>query len=416
MKISRGLHLILYILLVIAELFPLGIQNISLYLFVLWILLSWIAFPTVFHSILTHRRYVCLFLFFVFCFLSTLIGKDFFQGFAYTMYIMRVVSPILMYDLLRTCSKKQQRFFVLTLMAVFVLYAVWMYRLIDIYGAELGLKNSVLGNDSEERVSSVFGYIYSLPILMATLLLCLRSLYKQMKSGTMSLGWIRIAAIAFVISYLTVLVFKSLFIIATIITIVGLCFALFYTRGKRWWITSFSTLVLLSSVYVSQYEYIARSVSNVGSQTTDQRVEEIFQTLTGRGRQAEDMSSRQDLTMVSINTFFQYPIIGANHLIGSNRYNNTVIGNHSEWFDLLALYGVFALLLYYVLYKSFKVQYKDTGNYLPAVLYVITGFLNPMFNMTVNLTVFVLAPLLSPILGNNNTLTKHENTNQLFKP
>ena len=396
MKPVRFFSLIVFVFLVISELFPTGVQNMALYMFLLWIVLSWIEFPGVFKESLSEKRYVYLLLFLVFFFLSTTFGKNLFQGFVYTLYMMRVVSPILMYDIIRKCDKKTQRLFVSTIIIVFVFYAFWMYSIVDIYGAELGLKNSILGTDSEERVNSAFGYIYSLPIIITTTVLSIRHLFNNRHANGSK--WLSIVVLLSVAIYFFVLVFKSLFMTATILSIFGVCLGFFYHNGKHWVIKCGVAILLLSFVFIVMYENISSNVSQLGSTSTDQRVEEIFFLLTGKGSQAQDISSRGDLSNVSIKTFLKYPIFGANHLAGHERYNNNLIGNHAEWFDLLALYGVFAFFLFYVIITSLKRQYKDKGSNVPAIMYILTGLLNPMFCLAVNVAVFVIAPLISPTL------------------
>lgn len=395
MSFSKVFSFILFILMVIVELFPIGIHNLALYLFVVWLIVSYLAFPTVLKQSFATRKYLCLFAFLLFCFLTTSIGKGFFQGFLFTLFMMRVVSPILMYDLVRTCNFKTQRVIVFFLLIVFLVYAFWMFQLINKYGAELGIKGSVMSADSEDHVSTAFGFVYSMPILVVMLILTVRSIImKQVReTGT---GWVKIIVGLLLIVYFSVLVFKSLFMTAIVILITGVCLGLFYKNtGKGWIIKGMVAFLVLIIVFITQYDKLSSNVSQLGSNATDQRIEELYLSLTGQGEQASDMNSRQNLTMVSIETFLKHPILGANHFIGNNRYNNDVIGNHSEWFDMLALYGIFVFFLYYVIYKTLKTQYRDTGVLLPSLIYFLTGFLNPMFYFVVNLTIFVIVPLLN---------------------
>ena len=396
MSFSKVFSFILFILMVIVELFPMAVKihNVTLYLFVAWIISSYLAFPTVIKQAIATKRYLCLFAFLLFCFLSSSIGKGFFQGFIFTLFMMRVVSPVLMYDIVRTCNLKTQRVIVFFLLVLFLVYAFWMFQLINKFGAELGIKGSVMSADSEEHVSTAFGFVYSLPILVVMLLLMVRSILKQVKET--GVGWIKVAVGLLLIVYFSVLVFKSLFMTAIVLIITGVCLGLFYKNtGKGWIIKSMVAFLVLIIVFITQYDKLSSNVSRLGSNSTDQRIEELYMLFTGNSGQAADMGARQNLTMISIETFLKHPILGANYFIGNNRYNNEVIGNHSEWFDMLALYGIFVFFLYYVIYKTLKTQYRDTGVLLPSLIYFLTGFLNPMFYFVVNLTIFVIVPLLN---------------------
>lgn len=403
MLFIKLLSIILFVVLTIVELFPMPIQNLSLYLFILWIISSLISFPKLLKHSFSQQRYLFLFFFLAFYFVTTSLGKNLYQGLIFTLYMMRVISPIVMYDIIKTCSSKIKKIFATTLLLIFVIYAIWMYQLIDIYGGELGLKNSVLGVgvDGEDRVGSAFGYVYSLPILILSLILYLRIILRQTRQNAVNHGWKKFTFYLVITLYLLVLVVKSLFMTAIVLTILSICLGLFYKSSRHWIMKSLTVLLSLIIVFLSQYQFIATNISRLGSESTDQRVEEIYYFLTGQGSKAQDLSMRSDLSGVSIRTFFGHPIFGANHLVGFDRFKNDIIGNHAEWFDMLALYGIFALLLFSYLYKSLKYQYYDTGNYLPAYIYILIGFLNPMFYFIINLTVFVIAPLLNPYSSEN---------------
>lgn len=392
----RLFSLVLFIMFVIAELFPVNIHNITLFLFVIWIVTSYIAFPTVFKQSITQKRYLFLFAFLVFYFLSTSLGRGFFQGFVFTLFMMRVVSPILMYDILRSCNKKTQKIFVASLILVFVYYASWMYQLIDRYGAELGIKNSIIQDDNEDYVDTAFAYVYSLPILVVALIINVRSIIKQRKKQVTTIGRMKIIAGLLLIAYFSVLVFKSLFMTAIVLLIIGVCLGFFYNKnGNKWIVRSSIAILLLAFVFITQYDNISKTVETLGSQSTDQRVKELYLTLTGKNDQAKDITARQNLTNISITTFLHHPIMGTNHLLGGKRYADNIVGNHAEWFDLLALYGIFAFLLFYIVYTSLRKQYYDTKEFIPSIIYVLMGFLNPMFYFVVNLTMFVIVPLLN---------------------
>ncbi len=284
-----------------------------------------------------------------------------------------------MYDILRSSGSKVRTTMLFALLAIWIYYAYWMYQIIDFYGAELGLKGSTSDRGDEGFVATAFGCVYSLPILIIALILGTRLTINLSGPCINKFNIIKIFVGLFLIAFFELLVLKSLYMTAIVLSIMGIGISVFYTKGQGWFIKSILSILLILFIFLWQYGTILNNVKQVGNQGTKERVEELYLTITGEGHRASDMSSRQGLSIVSFETFLRYPLFGANHVAGKDSYNNKLIGNHSEWLDMLALYGIFAFLLFYVVYQSLKFQYRDTGIFIPSIFYIVTGFFNPMF-------------------------------------
>ena len=148
-------------------------------------------------------------------------------------------------------------------------------------------------------------------------------------------------------------------------------------------------------LFMGFYDSIINAVSTESATSSffTSRLEEIHSTLSGEMAQADDMSSRKDLSLLSLNTFLKHPFIGVYHQLGSfDQYKTAGIGNHSEWLDMLGLYGLFSIFLWVFLYNGFVEQKKHSKVMLHLYLFLLLGFLNPIISSFTNICVFMFVP------------------------
>ncbi len=117
------------------------------------------------------------------------------------------------------------------------------------------------------------------------------------------------------------------------------------------------------------------------------------------GENTRHYEERTGLISDSIKLFFSSPIIGHGY-----RYGNVFsegkaygIGNHSEFFDCLAKYGLVGFIpLFTVYYRSLRrISYNKTGlicTFIPLVLF------NPFISFAGNLAIILLLPLADALL------------------
>ena len=188
--------------------------------------------------------------------------------------------------------------------------------------------------------------------------------------------------------------------------------------------TYFLLIALISGVamfYVNIYsdEIVSFLSSSVSSERLASRLislidSESEEAASGVGT----MNARRALWMVSIDTWtdnianFIYGI-GAHHAdVGSGVSNKSIgIGNHSDFFDTPAKYGIFGLVLIFTILRlSFKwilsIYNKKYHFQLYVIfgMFVLFGFTKGVFTPGVGCAMFLLLPLLSTYINENSSI------------
>ncbi|NYI50809.1 O-antigen ligase family protein [Macellibacteroides fermentans] len=244
---------------------------------------------------------------------------------------------------------------------------------------------------SEEKDDTiVVGGGYALPYSMS--LLCPFLLYGSQRIGEKLYK----CAIYIVIAAGTLLVLRSLYTTALMIIFFGyLLVAMKKISAKnRALVLLFGVIVLFS--FIQLLPHIANYFLNQDSNVVGRRLTEINNIInsTSGGDDDGDFTSRIKLTMSSIMTFLDNPIFGVGPSVHYDYFEmeKIGIGSHAQWFDIFAIYGIFALLLVSFLINAAK---KISNNNYSLILFIILGFLNPVFSFTIVFTAFYIAPLLN---------------------
>lgn len=379
-----------------------GSHQLSVYLFLIWFVSLFLYPKWNVVRILSQRYYSYIYVFLIFYFISTFIGSNAYKAVTSTFYMVRLFSPVLMYDILKNETKKIRQFYLFILMIYVLWYGFRINGLIVFLDTGQGLRNLFRGDDYYWE--TMFAYIYSLPILLVTMITILRRTSNEsVKVKTLKMGLL-LAAI-----FLFVLTLRSSYMTAIILVIVGGSIALLYKRSDSLFKTTIKssiTILVLSVLFIYGYNRIQYFVEREGNEAVSLRVGEMRDVLTGNSSEQTDVGARRSLRSVSIGTFFSNPIVGVNHKVVGAVYNNEIVGNHAQWLDDLARYGIFAFSMFIFLFKALKKQYRDTNLLLPILLFVVTGFLNPLLYPISTINIFLLVPLLidSFICTNNSNI------------
>lgn len=344
------------------------------------------------------NKYLYLVVFLIFCYLSTFIGSNAYKGFTETLYVFRCFVPIIVYDVVRGVDLKAKKLIVFFCLIFILLYAFKANAILEMVGSENGLRE-ISSQHDEDYVSTAFAYIYSLPILICSLVIAIK-LIIQDRIRFKYPSWILIALIILIIVYLSSLIIKSLFVTAMLFTVIGITIALLYKRGekeKKWIFKSGVAVSFIIVLFIFNFNSIVDFASRNGNEGTVMRMYEIRMSLSGQSKSTVDLAERNDLREVSIQTFFNNPIVGVHHkMVGT--VNEAVVGNHSQWIDDLAKFGLFAILIFVFIYKSLVQQYKDTKIVIPIIVFVVLGFFNPIMYPIVSIVSFVICPLVFDII------------------
>lgn len=386
-----------------------GSHNTVIYIFIIWFVSTLMCSNWKVGALLKQRKYTYIYAFLVFYFISTAFGSNLYKASTSTLFMIRVFSPVLMYDILRQETIKTKRIITIVLMFFVLSYAFMATSILSRVGFESGLRGDFLTRGEDVYFETMFVFVYILPILVITLISATRCVSRETINNVV---FVKIILISITV-YLFLTVLRSFLMTAIILAIVGAAISVFYRRDKSLYnlaIKTTLTVSVLTVLFLFNYNIIYNHVVNIGNAAMIQRLEEVHGVMTGTLSQGSDLGSRNNLRTASINTFLSHPIFGVHHKY-IDRVNENVIGNHAQWIDDLARYGVFAVLIFLFLFYALKKQYRDTNILMPVLFYVITGFLNPLLYPSSSINIFVIVPLLLESITTNN----NQNNNYLIE-
>lgn len=370
-----------------------GLYNfgqLPLIVFVIWFVITLFAYGSTITKVLSEPRFIALYVFILFNFISTLLVESVSVSFNRCIALLNVLSPVLMYEIVRLQSFRFQRFFLLLILTLIIFNIIESYSFLSSINA-VNLRQSFRDYGSDYYIINiVFNLCYSFAIAIP----CIMEIMKKvrMKRG--------ISALILLLSAIILLyLIRAQYATAVVIAFGLGVFFLFYKNRKSIIITT-AVLVFVLVAFVNIYPSISSQFDrSEGYSELTYRLDEIYMALTGQGSDATDINSRTNLSTLSMETFSHNPIFGVNHVIATDRHIIEYgVGNHASWPDSLARYGLFALLLFSFLWSSLKKQRKELGILAPSLTFIVLGFLNPVLFFPQLCTTFLIMPLVFNVL------------------
>ena len=244
-----------------------------------------------------------------------------------------------------------------------------------------------------------YGFAYALSLLGVFLFDALRNGRIQKQS--------RKILAAVMIVFIALVVYETLSTITLVAFVFGLLVSLIILpvrkdplRGSNaaqvvlFTILVFVILVLLLPVIGN----LLISISAGNTTVLGDRLQSLGNMLAGAG-DGDYAEGRLSIPLKSINTFLKNPLIGVAHQHGNGFYRPKYfgVGNHSEWVDALANFGLIGGIPYlYIYFKTLKDDYtgSDQLGLGLAATFLLMGTFNPFRTMQSSIIFFLLIPLL----------------------
>lgn len=160
---------------------------------------------------------------------------------------------------------------------------------------------------------------------------------------------------------------------------------------------SMDSLLLMMSNYFSNQEGIMFS-----------RLDSLTGMIAGDSSTGYYSSSRTQIPFDALKTFFKHPIFGVSYMHGNYYLNPRLygVGNHCEWSDALANYGIIGgipMLLIYI--NQCKSIFKNIGysSFGLLLCVFILGFFNPFRTFQSHLVLFFIIPAIMEISRKPNS-------------
>ena len=201
-------------------------------------------------------------------------------------------------------------------------------------------------------------------------------------------------------------------IILLAVEIIGIIMALFEPNGKRrkLYYLSFS-IIMIIIIFVFFIPIISFVLDNMQSERLAQRFNSLLdlRQVGGDINQVNDGSFAQRLMLAqtSLNSFLSSPIsfligIGDHSVSFGGDLEKSGIGNHSEFIDVSARYGILGIIVFWNILKNYLNMLKQVAGYryiyrfvvIIFFIFIVMGFLNPVFEPIQLLFLFVVFPII----------------------
>ena len=379
--------LLLLVYLVMQLLCIAPITRISQIVFVVWFLFAYAAYTPIVRKTLSSKVVGTLVVFLLYYGLSLLFSHDVLYSISAVLSMLEMFSPLLMYHILKDDTKKTKTIVFICVSFIFVFNIISCYSYINHSVMSSGLRDIELFTNYK----NTFFVLYSIVLLVPFVIYYLSQLNFKSKRF---LG-IRLSIIAYVIcAFLAYFVIKAQFMTAIVVMVSGVLFAFFHKRKGSIIVIPVAALLFVF-LFVAFSDTLIQITDENDMTAVSQRLEEIQHITARNAEEAQDFSYRQDLTRTSFETFLEHPLFGVHYKYESiNEAKLLSIGNHAEWVDSLAKYGLFGILLIYFIIKVILKQKRLIDTNIHYLLFIVLGFFNPIFSFYMVFTVFAYLPLL----------------------
>lgn len=361
-----------------------------LLLFGIWLFFLVVFNPHSVSSVLLQRRFIYIYIFLIIYFITSILYCPPITGINRCVSFFSTLSPIIMYELIKKESRGIRIAFILFISLIFIADFYIAYQYLEISGAEKLRDAEDLGNDFYIMKVS-FNLCYAISLILPVF--C--GLFYEFKGRALLRTFM-----AAILLGLFLFLLRAQFVTAIIVALIGVFLEFIYRRR----LNVFKSLIIILIVGgISLYlilPYAIQQLKDSGEyRTVLGKLVEIENVLSGNKGQASDINVRSNLSEMSFSTFMDNPVLGVNYKLDPTRHiTEQGIGNHAEWVDLLAKFGLCSIFLFYFLFISLIKQKNEIGSPVPLIMFIFLGFFNPLFLFPQMFATFLFNPLMYGII------------------
>lgn len=391
---------IVFIFLKIGSANTISITNFTLVLFYIWLLSVLLAKPRVVFKILNQVHYYSLFIFLLFLFLGLSYSNGVFTSIKGIGAFIQVLAPIFMYEFYsKFLSKKTVRNLIVITLGIYIYYSIKTILYLELN--PLAAREMVsIGVDDSLLIGGGFSLAYGFAILIPVLVYLASNYLKFEEEIFISKLFTRVLIFSTIIIF-TVTIYQSMFAISFLLMLFGSLYAFIEMNKvrKKNKTFIFSVILLVAFILLSANLLMPLLQNYLASLNTVISNKLLVLLNLSDYANIEDTGSlgaRLHLYMNSFYIWLENPFLGVAYKYDFNTIKMIAIGMgaHSEWLDLLAKYGIFSILLMTYIFKAKKVYKYNQGYKLGFILFIILGFLNPIYIFNIFFIVFFYTPLL----------------------
>lgn len=379
---------------------------VSLGLCLIWFGISFISNYKVFISIFLEKKTIALLIFFLFYLVTSLPTAGVYNTFKYMGSFIILFSPMFIYSYYQRLGNikllKKLLYFTYIIWLFFVIKALHFYYLNPNAARRLASNKEYYG-----VIAIGGGYSLAIASTILAVFLMVLVLNKLRKGGRST----RLSKLIFIV-LLILVVFET----RSTITFLGLILGLFLTlllnlfSDKAGKIKINYRIIFLSSLFLIIILIAFINTNNIGYLMmilTQNSTNKLFIRLHEIGIELYNfrskggstyLRSRLSLLLESLKLFISSPFIGNGfkYAYDFNLSKLIGIGNHSEWLDILAIYGLFGglpifMIYYYGIQTALRYHCSvSMGAYIFVLIFL--GLFNPFKSFQAHLIIFFVIP------------------------
>lgn len=409
---------IVFIFLKIGSANTVSITNFTLVLFYIWLLSVFLAKPRVVFKILNQIHYYSLFIFLLFLFLGFSYANGVFSTVKAIGAFIQVLAPIFMYEFYsKFLSKKTVRNLIVITLGIYIYYSFKTILYLELN--PLAAREMVsIGVDDSLLIGGGFSLAYGFAILIPVLVY-LAFNYSKFEEQIFINNLFTRVLIFFAIIVFLVTIYQSMFAISFLIMLFGSLYSLIRMNKVKKKNNTLLYGVFIIAVFIilsanQLMPLLQNYLASLNTVISNKLLVLLNLSDYSNIKDTGSLGTRLELYMNSFYIWLDNPFLGVAYKYDFSTTKMIAIGMgaHSEWLDLLAKYGLLSVFLMIYIFTPKKVYKYNQGYKLGFILFIILGFLNPIYIFNIFFIVFFYSPLLDDYFfsfQNNNKWNKNEN-------
>jgi hypothetical protein len=327
------------------------------------------------------------------------------------------LGPIIMYDTLlggaTSASQRRRNAFtlfvglapmVLWLIAVNIYYLAQNPMLARYLTSDQYFDAHLVGAGLPVAMGGGFDFIYGVLLLSPV------AMYLARRDGLRVFERALLVALSLLV---LILVYMANFATAFLVCAVTTAISLFGRSSSRISLASYAVAasLVLSGLLLAR-QFLSSAIVGVAAffpsgSVIGRRLDELSELLVQSVR-TTSVGFRFDSALLSLSSFLDSPLFGQAYLVGFNFARESAhVGQHSEWIDTLARYGIigsfFLLGFIYAALRRLHAAHAGSEHQrlivVPILAIVVLGFANPILGSSALVFMFVLIPSAIIIFG-----------------
>jgi hypothetical protein len=391
--------------------YSMGGSSSSLHLYIsigllgLWIISALLSDVKAFRIAFQDKKLIWLFLYLLYAFMTGLLVGEFSYEIKQFVAGFYLFSPILILNYYTRKNELDIRRIDAIVICTLAIMLFYSYRAIRFYGQYTAAAR-YLAMNKEKYGDIAIGGGYALAYGSAILSILLLSMIieRRIDSGAkriMALGMFFVCSL---------IVFATQSTVAVVCWAISVVVAIVFSdkrmdRGNVNRIFIKLIVVLIASVAIFfSVEIIGKFIIWVASTqegTFANRLREVGNMLIGEESFGSGYAfGRFTIPLKSLGTFFTHPLFGVSYKHGNNFLDSSLfgVGQHGEWADALANYGVLFGTLFIAIYvRTVKEVKRINPGISPAwwVCFLLIGLFNPIRTFNANVIIFMVVPMIA---------------------